>query len=123
MTVVRTTAGTVHELHGARFTTYASPSRGSRELCAWQLEVPAGQVGVPHTISREEVFLVLDGEIQVTLDGQRHHLAAGDVAVAPPGASLQVDTGEQPARVWVTTSVGLTAELADGSRLTPPWTE
>jgi quercetin dioxygenase-like cupin family protein len=123
MPVIRTTAGVVHEQHAVRFTAYANPSRGSRELCAWQLDVPANQPGVPHTIDKEEVFLVLDGEVQVVLDGQRHHLTAGDVAVAPPGTRLQVDTGEQAARLWVATSVGITAELPDGSRFTPPWTE
>jgi hypothetical protein len=29
--------------------------------------------------------------------------------------------GRQPATAWVTTSVGLEAELADGSRISPPW--
>jgi mannose-6-phosphate isomerase-like protein (cupin superfamily) len=47
----------------------------------------------------------------------------GDVAVLPAGATVRVDnTGEAPVTAWVTTSVGLEAELADGSRIVPPWT-
>lgn len=122
MPLVRPSDAVRHELHGAAFTSYAAPSLGSRELCAWRLEVPAGQTGVPHRISREEVFLVLDGAPVISLDGQPHQLAAGDVLVAPAGATLQLDNpGDVPVTAWVTTSVGLEGVLPDGTRITPPW--
>lgn len=38
------------------------------------------------------------------------------------GSTLGVENPtEHTAISWVTTSVGLTAEMADGSLLTPPW--
>ena len=47
----------------------------------------------------------------------------GDAIVVPPGSSLRVDNpGDEPASAWVTTSAGLEAVLADGTRLSPPWT-
>lgn len=112
----------VHEMHGVRFVSYATPASGSRELCAWRGEVPAGTAGPAHRISREEVFLVLSGSLELTLDGDARVLNPGDAAVAPPGSSVRVaNPTEEPAAMWVTTSIGLEATLADGSRVTPPW--
>jgi quercetin dioxygenase-like cupin family protein len=121
MPVLRPADAVRHEAHGAAFHALVAPSRGSAELCAWRLEVPPGQVGAPHRPTREEVLLVLDGDLAVTLDGQTTPVAAGDVVLVPAGAELRVDGGTAVASVWVTTSPGLEAELADGTRLTPPW--
>jgi quercetin dioxygenase-like cupin family protein len=123
MTVIRPADAVVHEMHGTRFTSYAAPARGSQELCAWRIDVPPGSTGIAHTITREEVVLVLSGAMDLTLDERVSTVRDGDVAVLPAGATVRVDnTGEAPVTAWVTTSVGLEAELADGSRIVPPWT-
>ncbi|MBY8878566.1 cupin domain-containing protein [Actinacidiphila acidipaludis] len=112
----------VHELQGVRFVSYAAPALGSAELCAWRGEVPPGTSGPAHRISREEVFLVLSGSLELAIDGERRTLHAGDAAIAPAGSSLEVaNRTEAPAAMWVSTSVGLEATLADGSRIAPPW--
>lgn len=122
MAVVRSTDSVVHQLHGSVFTSYAAPARGSRELCAWRLEVPAGTTGVAHRVTREEVILVLDGHLEVSLDGDTSRLDPGDVVVVEPGQEFSAgNPGDRPAAAWVTTSVGLQAQLADGSWLSPPW--
>jgi mannose-6-phosphate isomerase-like protein (cupin superfamily) len=122
MPVVRSADAVVHDLHGVRFVSYASTATGSRELCAWRGEVPAGTAGPAHTITREEVFLVLSGTPRLTIDGEAHDLSPGDAATAPAGSSLALENpGGEPAAVWVTTGVGLEAVLADGSRISPPW--
>jgi hypothetical protein len=46
MSVMRPADAVVHELHGARFSSFAAPARGSQELCAWRLEVAPGTRGV-----------------------------------------------------------------------------
>ncbi|WP_327291813.1 cupin domain-containing protein [Streptomyces sp. NBC_01198] len=112
----------VHDMHGVRFVSYAASALGSEELCAWRGEVPAGSGGQAHTISREEVFLVLSGSLELTIDGDARLLGAGDVAIAPAGCTLNVaNPTREPAGMWVTTSTGLTATLPDGSRISPPW--
>ena len=65
MPVIRAAQSVVHQMHGTSFTSYASPARGSRELCAWRIEIPGGTEGVPHHVSREEVLYVLDGILRV----------------------------------------------------------
>jgi quercetin dioxygenase-like cupin family protein len=123
MSVMHPADAIVHELHGARFSSFAAPARGSRELCAWRLDVAPGSVGTGHTVSREEVLLMLTGTLHVTVgDAAAEASGPGDVIVVPPGGSLRVDNpGDEPASAWVTTSVGLQATLADGSTLSPPW--
>jgi quercetin dioxygenase-like cupin family protein len=78
---------------------------------------------VPHRPSREEILLVLDGDLRITLDGTAVMLGPGDVALVPAGSELQVDGGPRGATAWVTTTPGLQAVTADGSRITPPWAQ
>jgi quercetin dioxygenase-like cupin family protein len=122
MPVVRSSEAVVHEIHGVRFVSYATPLSGSKELCAWRGEIPAGAKGPLHTVNREEIFHLLTGELLITLDGRTERITAGDTAIINPGATLGIENPTQEtATAWVTTSIGLRAELADGSVLTPPW--
>ena len=124
MPVIHADQAAVHQMHGTSFTAYASPARGSRELCAWHIEIPGHTEGVRHRVSREEVLYVLSGTIRASLDGQADDAAAGDVIVVPAGAQFGVDNpGNEPATAWVTTSVGLLGVLPDGSWISPPWTQ
>ncbi len=112
----------VHRLHGSVFHSYVSPAAGSEELCAWRLEIAGGTAGVPHRVGKEEVFLLLSGQIRVHLDGAVEEMTPGDVLRVPVGAEFGVDNAsDEPATAWVTTSVGLEATLADGSVISPPW--
>jgi len=121
MPVVRSTESTTFETHGSRFHSFVSPSRGSSQLCAWRLDVPANLPGVAHRPSREEILLVLDGELHVTLDGIESQLRPGDVVLVPANSELRVDTEAQGASAWVTTTPGLEAVTNDGTRIIPPW--
>lgn len=122
MPVIRTRDAVEHRLHGSTFHSFAAPAGGSRELCAWRLEVAAGTEGVAHRVTREEIFLLLGGELTVTLDGVTSCVGPGEVVLVPAGAELKADNRTAAtATAWVTTSVGLEATLPDGSRISPPW--
>jgi quercetin dioxygenase-like cupin family protein len=123
MPVIRAAQSVVHQMHGTSFTSYASPARGSRELCAWHVEIPGHTDGVPHHVSREEVLYVLSGTLRVTVDGDAANAAAGDVVLVPAGAQFGASNeSDSPATAWVTTTVGFAGVLPDGSWFTPPWT-
>jgi quercetin dioxygenase-like cupin family protein len=123
MSVMREEQSTVHEMHGARFSSYVAPSRCSTELCAWKVAVAPGVPGQEHRVSREEVFLVLAGTPTLTLDGTTTVLEPGQVAFAAVGTRVRLaNHGEAEAALWVSTSVGLEAALPDGSTVRPPWT-
>lgn len=122
MPVIRSSEAVTHEIHGARFVSYATPLTGSKELCAWRGEIPAGTKAPSHTVNREEIFHLLDGELLITLDDDTHRIAAGDTLIINPGATLSVENPtDRTAISWVTTSIGLKATLTDGTVITPPW--
>ncbi len=114
--------GISFEVHGSRFLPYVAPARGSAQLCAWRLDLPAETMGTAHRVSHEEVFLVLEGAPILTINDVARELLPGDVAFFPVGAKVKVDNPTHiPAAAWVTTSVGLKAEMADGEQISPPW--
>jgi quercetin dioxygenase-like cupin family protein len=122
MPVIRKQDAVQHQLHGATFNTFVAPSAGSSELCAWRLDVAPGTIGVPHRVNREEVLLVLTGELTATIDGAGTTVRAGDVIFVPAGGQFALDNAsDAPATAWVTTSTGLEGTLADGSSISPPW--
>jgi mannose-6-phosphate isomerase-like protein (cupin superfamily) len=121
MPVIRANDAVEHHVHGGTFSSFVAPSRGSAQLCAWRLIVPGDVQGVAHRPTREEVLLILDGAMSVTLDGETSDLSPGDVAVVPAGSEVCVDTGPTGATAWVTTTGGLEAVMPDGSRFAPPW--
>ncbi len=124
MPVLEARQYTLHAMHDSRFCAYASPSSGTRQLCAWRTEVAAGSVGAAHTVSHEEIFLVLEGRPVITLNDTSRSLSPGDVVIVPAGGTLRLDNpSDAVAHLWVTTSVGLTATTADGTSFTPPWTQ
>ena len=122
MPVIRSSDAVVHEMHGARFVSYATPAVGSRELCAWRGEIPPGTKAPLHTVSREEILHLLHGELLITLDDRTERVSAGDTLIINPGATFGVENPtEETVITWVTTPIGMEAELADGTRVAPPW--
>jgi mannose-6-phosphate isomerase-like protein (cupin superfamily) len=122
MHVIRADDAPVFDLPGITFTALAAPSRGSGGLCAWLLTVEPGlESPEPHTLDRDEVFLVLDGEIRLEPAGRVAR--TGDAVVVPAGEPIQLaNPGATPARVHVAITAGFTATMADGTAVgTPPW--
>lgn len=111
------------EAHGSRFHSYLRTGRGASALCAWRLEVEPGVEGMLHQPSHEEVLLILEGQLRITLDGTTTDVSAGAVVHVPAGAAFKVDGGPDGAAAWVTTTAGLTATLADDTQIAPPWAQ
>ena len=121
-TVTRASETPRFQLPGVEFTGLASPARGSSDLCTWRLTLePDLRSPESHTIDRDEVFMVVGGEVKLHPEGEP--LSAGDVAVVPAGHPIQVlNVGEGAAEVIVAIAAGFRATMADGSEIgTPPW--
>ncbi|NIK57635.1 cupin domain-containing protein [Kribbella shirazensis] len=111
------------QLQGVEFTGLAAPSRGSAGLCTWRLTVPPGHgADAPHTLDRDEVFMVLSGTVQLAPDGDK--LGAGDAVVVPAGEPIALtNLGEDKAELIVAITAGFTGYLADGTAIQPPWAQ
>ena len=110
------------EAHGSRFTSFVRSERGASSLCAWRLDVAPAVQGVAHRPDHEEVILLLTGQLDVTLDGDRETVQPGAVIHVPAGSELRVDGGPNGAAAWVTTTAGLTATIGE-TTMTPPWAQ
>jgi quercetin dioxygenase-like cupin family protein len=100
---------------------YISPARGSENLCAWRLVIPPSHKGFVHRTNREEVLLLLRGQMRLNLDGEEADLVEGSVAHVHQGSTITFSTGPDGAALWVTTTKGLRAILEDGTEIEPPW--
>ena len=124
MPVVPAPSVPTHELGEARFTSLATPSRGSTETSVWTVEIAPGSAGAPHRLTREEVFVVLAGRAEVSLGGVVSAAGPGDAIVVPTDVPFSLAAvGEEPLRAVCCLPVGGQAQLADGEPFTPPWAQ
>ncbi|NYJ05728.1 cupin domain-containing protein [Petropleomorpha daqingensis] len=122
MAVIPAPSAPTHELGGARFTSLATPSRGSSDTSVWLVEITPGTPGAPHRLTREEVFVVLAGRASVSLDAEVSVAEAGDAIVVPAGVPFALAAaGDEPLRALCCLPTGGQAQLADGEPFTPPW--
>jgi hypothetical protein len=89
MTTVVTRGSDAPRFHlpGLEFTGLASPSRGSVGICTWRLTLQPGlESPEPHTLDRDEVFMVTGGAIRLSPFAET--ISAGDVAIVPAGSPI-----------------------------------
>jgi quercetin dioxygenase-like cupin family protein len=123
MPLIKASAAPAFELPGLKVVGLAAPSRGAAETCVWQITVPPGTSGPPHTLDREEIFVGLSGEARVALDGADHVVANGDALVVPSGHPFALSNpGPEPFTALVVLPVGGRAAFPGGDRFSPPWT-
>lgn len=124
MPVLNAPAVPTHDLGGARFTSLATPSRGATDTAVWKVEILPGTPATPHALTREEVFVVLEGKASVWIAGNDGRADPGDAIVVPAGAEFELtNAGAEPLRLLCCLPVGGRARLADGSTFTPPWAQ
>ena len=110
------------ELHGAVFTGLASPSRGASENAVWIVTLPTISDGVPHTLSREETFVCLEGRAIARVGGDTHELTPGSALVVPPGVEFSIRNPDaRPFRAVAVLPVGGQASIAGQPAFTPSW--
>jgi mannose-6-phosphate isomerase-like protein (cupin superfamily) len=109
------------ELPGVEFTAMAGPSRGTDQVCTWRLTVaPGREPDAAHVLDRDEIFMVIAGQLNIS--GQL--LGVGDVAVVPAGGPITVSNpGTEPGEAIVAIAAGFGAVMADGSKMSPPWSQ
>jgi mannose-6-phosphate isomerase-like protein (cupin superfamily) len=123
MHIIQAPQSATHDLGGARFTSLATPSRGSTETAVWQVEIEAGTPATPHSLTREEVFVVLAGTAAVRIGNVLGFAQPGDAIVVPADTEFELSNGGSVLlRLLCCFPVGGQARL-DGATFTPPWAE
>lgn len=121
MVMITAAEAPVFALAGCTFTGLAAPSRGASENSVWRIAVEPGAPGVPHSVTREEIFVALSGSAELTLGGVVQTLRAGDAAVVPAASEFSLaNPHQEPFLAVVVLPVGGQAVTAEGT-FTPPW--
>ena len=125
MSVVQAPTEPTHTLEGTSFTSLATPSRGlTTDTAVWRVSIAPGTTPTPHALTREEIFVVLHGCADVTIDATQTSALSGDAIVVPPGATFQLaNAGAEPLELLCCLPVGGQARLDDGTLMTPPWSQ
>ncbi|GAA1928400.1 cupin domain-containing protein [Streptantibioticus ferralitis] len=114
----------VFDRDGFTFRPLAVPSRGSTELAVWSPELAPGARCEPHQMDREEVFVVLHGEVSASVAGEEVLAGPGDAVIVPAQAVLRLSnaSAQVPAAVTAVTSAGMKATVG-GATFPPPWSQ
>ncbi|MFG2879332.1 cupin domain-containing protein [Streptomyces sp. NPDC048337] len=95
MHVITTSPEHVTTTPNGAMTGLAAPSRGSAEFSTWRAAMPAGATGPEHSISREQVWTVTAGSLEITWDGGRtEKVTAGQTMVLPPDVLRRIHAPE-----------------------------
>ena len=123
MSVIQAPPAHTHDLGGTRFTSLATPSRGSTETAVWHVEIEPGTPATPHSLTREEVFVVLAGRATVRIGDGSATADVGDAIVVPADTEFELANSDSTVlRLLCCFPVGGLARLGDQS-FTPPWAE
>jgi mannose-6-phosphate isomerase-like protein (cupin superfamily) len=123
MTIISAPQRATHDTGAARFTSLATPSRGSTETSVWHVEIEVGAPAAPHSLTREEVFVVLDGTASVRIGDVVGLAKKQDAIVVPADTEFELTNGGDDAlRLLCCFPVGGQARF-NGATFTPPWAE
>lgn len=123
MTVLTVLDAPAHDLGGTRFTSLATPRRGTNETAVWRVEIDPGVPATAHSLTREEVFVVQQGRAEVRIGDYRGEAGPGDAIVVPPGVDFEISNGSaQTLDLLCCLPVGGQAVVGDAT-FTPPWAE
>lgn len=95
MHVITTAPEHVTVTPNATMTGLAAPSRGSAELSTWHVDMPAGNTGPEHAVSREQVWTLTAGSLEITCDGRTETVRAGQTLVLPADVPRRVHAPER----------------------------
>ncbi len=113
-----------HQVGDTRFTSLATPSKGTTSMSMWTVEIPPGTPPTPHSLTVEETFVVTAGTARLRLGGIDELAAPGDVIVVPPEQSFELsNASDEPLRMICYLPLGGQVRLPDGTSFTPPWAE
>ncbi len=112
----------IFDMHNARFLGLASPARGAQETAAWIVTLAPESTGAMHQLTREEVFVTLEGKATATVGDVTYELTPESALIVPAHTPLCISNPHStPFRAVAILPVGAQASVAGGPSFTPPW--
>jgi mannose-6-phosphate isomerase-like protein (cupin superfamily) len=122
MPFIAADAAPTFELHGAAFAGLTSPTRGSTENAVWMVTLTDAGQAVPHTLSREETLVCIEGRAFARLGAEAYELTPGSALVIPAGVEFSIrNPHAAPFKAVAVLPVGGQAMIAGQPAFTPPW--
>jgi len=123
MKLIRNAEAPTFSLPGLTVKGLASPRRGAAETCVWRISLAPSSPGVPHRVTREEIFVCTSGEAVATVAGVEHLVGPGDALIVPRDTLFSLaNRADAPFEAVVSFPVGGRA-ITDGAPFCPPWAE
>ncbi len=124
MPIITAPKSPTHQLPGARFTSLATPTRGSISNSVWRVELSPNTPPTPHELTEEEIFVVLQGRARVRIGEESGEAGVGDCIAVPPQTPFEIEAaGTEDLVAICCMPVGGRARMSDGHELSPPWAE
>jgi quercetin dioxygenase-like cupin family protein len=102
----------------------ATPSRGATGVSVIRQRQQPGGANPDHTHDREEVLVLLAGEVTVRSGDETYTLRAGDSLIVPPGTPHAVtNPGSIPAEWLIVAQAGVRFFHATGEEALPAWAQ
>jgi quercetin dioxygenase-like cupin family protein len=123
MTVIRQADLRYIETPGGNFgAAVATPSRGAVDVSIIRQRQTPGGANPSHTHNREEVMLILSGEVTVVLDAGPVTLGTGDSLIIPAGTAHQIENRSAEDAEWLLLAPASVEFIkSTGEKGTPPW--
>lgn len=122
MTLIRSENSPKWDHDGWLMTGLAAPSRGAKELCTWHVVMQPGADGPLHRCDRELVVNVVQGTVQVEVEGVVTDILAGDAFIIPANAKRKVRNPFDEAAASINVvSAGVKTERLDDVPSNTPW--
>ena len=123
MKVIRGTDLQFIETPGGNFgRAVATASRGATEVSVIRQRQLPGGVNPSHTHDREEVMVLLAGEVTVAVAEEDVVLGAGDAVIVPPRTSHRIENRGSHAAEWLLVAPAAVRFFhEDGQPGSPPW--
>ena len=91
------------------------------EVAVWRTEMAAEARGPRHRIDVDQVIVVLEGELEVHLDGESRPLGNGGSVLLPGGRERQLVAAGAGAVLLCASVPGGVARVGDGDPVEVPW--
>ena len=120
MPVISPASAPVFDTGAAHITGLAAPSRGSTDIAAWRLRLRADKPSPLHSLTHEEVFVVLEGAVTAQFSDREETATAGGALIVPANEAFSLVALGAPAEAVCVLPVGGAATVGDET-FTPPW--